>query len=56
MTARALPFAPPDEESRPVDINVLIAADIRKRDWHGVHIRGDSNPPINVGARRWGWS
>lgn len=56
MTARVLPFAPPDEEPRPVDINVLIAADIRKRDWRRVHAEADRNPPINVGGRRWGWS
>lgn len=56
MTAKLLPFTPPDDEARPVDINVLTATDIRKRDWRRVHTEADRNPPIVTGGRKWGWS
>lgn len=51
MTARPrltiVPADPPPE----VHIGDLMRADIRKRDWSPVHVRGDRSPPLDLPAR-----
>jgi len=34
-----------------IDIHALIRADIKDRDWSGVHLAGDRNAPVALGPR-----